>query len=166
MTPSQWAALGTAILVNTDPTVVELVRTQNDQVLADWYNGNSAIWVWRSTTQESDIFADPGFNWTLVDGLTQGKRDQWTWLFRRGYYNSPRANQRAAIVDVWSGTAPKLAVQAAVLGLSKRLASNVEAVFTTTTDAGAGANGAQATPLNLTFEGAITANDIAHALRP
>ncbi len=149
---------------NTD-NFAALVSAGNWEAVAAWYNQPSTQWVWKSFESIDDIYSIPGFNWTLIDGLTQGKRDEWNMLMSRGGFSPFRANQRAAIMDIWVGTAPKVTVQTAIMAECKRLANNAEALALTTTEADTGANGTQALPMNLTFESTLYGYIVDDAMR-
>lgn len=158
MTPEQLATLKAAILAETNPAFVTMRTANDEQGMADWYNDSSAVYVWRTAVPRKEAQGS-GFDWTQVDNLTVGQARIWfDALFDGGPMNAADAGQRAGVAEAWKGTAAKLAVKAYVLGVCKRLATRCEALFATGT-------GSQAEPSALGFEGAVSAQDIANALR-
>lgn len=110
--------------------------------------------VWKSLVQQDEITQN-GFTWTEVDGLSVGKARIWEWLFLNEdrAINPSRPNVRAGIIEVWTGTAAKLAVQAAVLAHCKRSATRAEKALAT----GAGTD---ASPATMGFEGQLSYQDV------
>lgn len=112
--------------------------------------------VWRTAVPLEEIMRN-GMDWTRVDNLSVGKARIWDWLSRLGTINASQPNIRAGIDATWVGTAADLAVRAAVYIHCKRDATRVERLFATGT-------GSTADPGTMTFEGAITADDVREAL--
>lgn len=156
LTDAQKLALKTDAL--SQPSIATCIANADDVCVANYYNTQSATIVWKSYQSEIEIYNDPGFDWTLVDGLTQGKRDEWNMLFKQGFFNPNNPNKRAAIADVWTGTAAKVNVQTAILNVCKRNANNLEALFST----GLGTN---LSPSTMTIEGTITPGEISNIIR-
>ncbi len=155
---TQKPALQAAALA--EPSIATYIAAGNDTAVAEWFNAESAYVVWKTNLQEQDIYNDAGFNFTLVDGLSTGRRDEWSnFIFKGGTCNPSKPNIRAGFADVWNGTAARNAVLAAVLALSKRNATNAEKALAT----GAGTTN---DPGLLTFEGFISSNDVSSILRP
>jgi hypothetical protein len=151
-------ALKTAILAESDSAFVTLRTANDEQGMADWYNGVSTVIVWRSSVSRKEATAD-GFDWTQVDNLTTGQARIWfDGLFADGPMNPSDAGQRAGVAEAWKGTAAKVAVATFVLGKCKRAANKVEALFATGT-------GTTGSPSLLGYEGTVTAQNIADALR-
>ena len=157
LTTEQKASLKAAALA--EPSISTCITGGNDVCVSEWFNTASSFIVWKTEVSTSEIYADTGFDFTLVDGLTAGKRDQWAnFLLKLGAFNPSKSNIRAGIADVWSGTAAKVAVQTAVLELSKRASTNAEKALATGT-------GTQVSPGLLTFEGSISVDDVSLILR-
>lgn len=136
-----------------DTTASACITTGDDGCLVNYLNSESAFVVWRTQLNEQEIIENDGFNPSLVDGLTAGKRDEWTnFIFKFGHCNPSRQRIRDAFADVWSGTAAKNAVNAAILELSKRNATVAESALATGT-------GSNAAPGMLTFEGSVSFQD-------
>lgn len=84
LTTSQIQALHN--FVNSDSTAQACVSTGNDGCLFEYLNSLSTFIVWRTRIQDAEIYAATGFDFTLVDGLSAGKRDEWKdFIFRSGY---------------------------------------------------------------------------------
>lgn len=153
MTPQQLTTLEAAILA--DPTVAEMFTDGNLQGLADHYNSAAApaFIVWKSAVTQDEIMQN-GFDWVRVDNLSVGKARIWEWLFanERRAINPSKANVRAGIDETWKGTAPDLAVRAAVYVHCKRPATRLEIVFAT----GAGT---EADPGTMAVEGPVQYTD-------
>lgn len=151
-TESELASLQSAALA--EPTIQSCITAGDDGCVANWFNAPSEFIVWKTSLIDTDVYADPGFDFTLVDGLTTGKRDEWTnFLFKNGFINPSKSNIRSGIADVWSGTAGKVAVQNAILALSKRPANNAEKALSTGT-------GTTVSPGVMTFEGTVRVDEI------
>lgn len=110
--------------------------------------------VWKSSVTQDEIMQN-GFDWLRVDNLSVGKARIWEWMFNNAEraINPSKANVRAGIEETWKGTAPDLAVRAAVYVHCKRLATRVEKVFATGT-------GSDAEPATLTHEGPVSYQDV------
>lgn len=116
-----------------------------------------AFVVWRSQVSQDEITQN-GFTWSEVDNLSVGKARIWEWLFLNEMrsMNPSRANVRAGIVECWSGTAGKLAVQAAVFIHCKRNATRAEKALATGT-------GTDAVPATMGYEGDLSYQDVQEA---
>jgi hypothetical protein len=116
-----------------------------------------AFIVWRSKVARDEITQN-GFTWTLVDALNVGSARIWDWMFdnETKSINPSKVNVRQGIADVWSGTAGKLAVQAAVLVHCKRSATVAEKLLATGT-------GTDVTPATMNFEGSLSYQDVSDA---
>lgn len=119
------------------------------------------FYVWKQSVEEAEILNN-GLNFTLVDGLTVGKRDEWSnFLFKFGSCNPSKANIRAGIIDVWSGTAGKEAVQLSVWGHCQKKASRGEKLFATGTGTAAIVGGTG--PATTTLTQPITYQEVEQA---
>lgn len=152
---AQLVALKDAILV--DPVLAAFPPgAASSYSIADALNSlaSPAFVVWRTKVTQDEITQN-GFTWTEVDNLSVGKARIWEWLFKNSEaaFNPSKANVRAGVVECWSGTAGKLAVQAAVFGHCKRSATRFEKIFATGT-------GSDASPANLVLEGEVSADDV------
>lgn len=155
---AQKQTLQTAALA--EPSIQSCLTDGNDICVANWFNEASSFTVWRTVLLKKTITESDAFAFALVDGLTVGKRDEWTnFIFDEGRCNPSRLNVREGFLDVWSGTAAKTAVYNAIIALSKRLATNAERIL-------ASGTGSDADPGVLSFEGNISLNDVSSILRP
>ena len=146
-------------VILAEPSIQTYLTNGQDGFVAAWLNSPSTFIVWRTELTEKEIIENDGFNFTLVDGLPAGKRDEWSnFLFRLGTCDPSKPNIRAAFIDVWSGTTAKNAVQSMIIELSKRFATQAEKVLAT----GAGTT---QTPGQLTFDGDISETDVVEILR-
>ena len=158
LTPAQLATLKADILA--DPVLAAYPMNSDGAFdIAKKYEEivSPAFIVWRSSVSQDEITQN-GFTWTEVDNLTVGKSRIWEWMFanQNRTFNPSKANVRAGIVECWSGTAGKNAVQAAVLAHCKRSANRAEKLFATGT-------GSDATPATMGFEGRLSYQDVESA---
>lgn len=159
---SQLPALKAAILTDADPAVIAALAIRNDNEIARLYNLPSTYYVWKDKLLLSDL-TNNGFAWVEVDNLTVGKARIWEWMFDNDErsINPSKPNVRAGIAECWSGTTARNAVQAAILGHCKRLATKAERVYAANGDG----TGALATPGYLgSLSGQIDVNDVSMAL--
>lgn len=156
LTTSQLTALKTAILA--DPTMSLAASENRWWDVAEVLNTKATpdFIVWLTAITKEDIYAN-GFTWTEVDSVTDLKWRVWNEIFWSGAMNPSKPNVRAAIAEVWRGTAGKLAVQAYVLGKCKRPALLGEKLLATGT-------GTLAEPATMTYEGVLGAQDCADAV--
>lgn len=150
MTPAQLLTLRTAVLADQELAAVG----RNDTELARLLNLPTAFICWRTLVSQDEIMQN-GFNWVRVDNLSVGKARIWEWLFDNSQQaiNPSKPNVRAGIAECWKGTAPDLAVQAAVLAHCKRAATRAESIL-------ASGTGTDATPGMFGYEGQVSINDI------
>ncbi len=158
LTPQQLAAIKTYIDA-TPELAAQPLNSDGAFAIAAALNlpASPEFVVWRTSVAQDEITQN-GFTWTLVDALSVGSARIWEWLFDNSIrtINPSKVNVRQGIADVWSGTAAKLAVQAAVLGHCKRPATVAEKVLAT----GAGTT---VTPATMSFEGAVSYQDVEQA---
>ena len=142
MTPAQLATLKTAI--NADAAFDELKLTPDGRyAIADAFNlvANPAWIVWRAQVTRREILQN-GFDWTRLDNLSVGKARVWNDIFVDGSLNPSKPNVRVGIDSIWVGTAPDLAVRAAVYVHCKVGATRAQKLFSTGT-------GTDATPATM-----------------
>lgn len=153
LTTSQLQALKAAILA--DPAFAGLPLTSGAAALiAEEFNrpASPSFIVWRTAVPLDEIMRN-GMDWTRVDNLSVGKARIWDWLSRLGTINASQPNVRSGINATWVGTAADLAVRAAVYSHCKREATRCEQLLATGT-------GSDASPATMTFEGALTSEDV------
>lgn len=158
LTTAQLQTLRTAILAEVDPAFVTLRNEGGTGQMAEWFNQPSTVVVWRTSVPKDEITMN-GFDWTRLDNLSVGAARVWDGLFdNQGRTTNPsKPNVRAGIEAVWKGTAPDLAVRAAVYVHCKRFATRGEKLFIT----GAGTDAA---PANMGFEGQVSDYDVVRAV--
>lgn len=113
---------------------------------------NPAFIVWKTAVSVDEIMRN-GMDWARVDNLTVGKARIWDCLGRLGTFDASKINVRAGIDAAWVGTAADLAVRAAIYTHCKRSATVIEKLFATGT-------GSDASPATMSFEGAISYQDV------
>ena len=158
LTNAQLITLKAAILA--DPVMNAYPNDPNGALALAQYLNDVAVppyIVWRSSVSLTDITSN-GFTWTLVDSLSVGTARIWEWMFgnESSSINPSKANIRQGIIDVWSGTAGKLAVQASVFGHCKRDVRRGEKIFAT-------GLGTDASPSTLGYEGTLSYVDVQDA---
>jgi hypothetical protein len=156
MTPAQLQTLKAAILA--DPEMASQPMTSGGaQVIRSLFNlpASPAFVVWRTAVTRAEILQN-GFDWTRLDNLSVGKARVWSDIFVDGTINPSKANVRTGIDSVWVGTAPDLAVRAAVYVHCKRAATRAEKLL-------AAGTGSDAVPATMTFEGELSADDVQQA---
>lgn len=151
LTPAQIAILRPIVLA--EPSLADAIQSGYDAVIAAWCNSpaSPSFVVWKTSVSIDEIMRN-GMDWARVDNLSVGKARIWDWLGRLGSFDASKANVRAGIDAAWVGTAPDLAVRAAVYVHCKRSASNAEKAL-------ASGTGSDASPATLTFEGDVSVND-------
>ncbi len=156
MTPQQLSTLKAAILAN--PELASLPMTSGGAlIIAEAFNAvtNPAFIVWKTSVSIDEIMRN-GMDWARVDNLSVGKARIWDWLGRLGSFDASKPNVRAGIDATWVGTSADLAVRASIYVHCKRTATEAEKLFATGTGSGA-------SPAVLTFEGVLSADDVAQA---
>jgi hypothetical protein len=153
MTPAQLATFKAAILAQS--AVSAYVAAGNDTMTAAWYNQPSSFIVWRTNVTVAEITAG-AIVWIDVAALTVGNARVWEWMRTLPIIDASQANIRTGFSAAFGAGS---ATVTAALPIIKRAATNAEAVFATGT-------GTTATPGLLVFEGQVTENMIAQALRP
>lgn len=130
------------------------LNTDHCFVIADYYNADSnpAVIVWKTSVTRQEILQN-GFDWTRLDNLSVGKARVWNDIFVDDVINPAKPNVRVGIDSVWVGTAPDLAVRAAVYIHCKKTASRIQAML-------ASGTGTDATPATMTFDGTINFQDV------
>lgn len=153
-------ALKADILASADPLVIAAnAAPRNETELARLYNlvAVPQFVVWRSRVTRREILQN-GFDWTRLDNLSVGKARVWSDIFVDGVIDPSKPNVRTGIESVWIGTAPDLAVRAAVYVHCKRDATRCERLLCTGT-------GSTAVPGLLgAWEGRITPQQVADAM--
>lgn len=162
MTPEQHATLRAHIEANTDQIVIDALAIDDIMTISIWYSQLSepAFIVWRSQVGTREI--DNAIEFSGVGGFiarSAGERDAFMMITSRGVVDPSRPNIRAAFSNIFSGSgagAPE--TRAALLAVSKRTATNIEAILSTGT-------GSDASPATLVYEGPLQYQDALAAMR-
>ena len=162
MTPAQLQTLKAAVLA--DQALAQYITDYRDDLIRDYYNETASpdFYLWRLVVTQDEIMQN-GFDWVRVDNLSVGKARIWEWLFTNSQraINPSKANVRAGIDETWKGTAPDLAVRAAVYTHCKRLATRAEKLLANTSGGG---NGAVGTPAKVSEDIVLSTSDISAML--
>lgn len=155
MTPAQLATLKAAIVAASEFDGIPN-NTDGALIIAEALNQTAApsFTVWKSSVSENEILQN-GFDWTRLDNLSVGLARIWDKIFSGPgrTLNPGKSNVRAGIEAVWVGSAPDLAVRAAVYVHCKRLALRIEKILATGT-------GSDASPAVLGYEGQVSFDDV------
>ena len=149
MDEAQRTLLAADIRANTDPDVVAALAIRNDTEMANLYNLDSTLEVWREAVQPEEY--REAMDWTEVDNLPAGKARIWEWITENMMrsYDATKANIRAGLNEAWGGT-----TEANLIAISKEFCSVAEEIYADTT----------ASPATRVFVGNITATDVGLAL--
>lgn len=161
LTNKQRIALKAAIIA--DPALTVWVQANNEQAIADYYNVTGTVYVWRTNVTRSEIYHRTSevattWNWTTYKNQTVAEQNAWVQIFMGDEANFALPNLRSGVDAIFSGAGAAAAQRAHIAAIAKRFASRVEALFAT----GLGTN---ASPSVMTFEGSLTAQDIADTMR-
>ena len=147
LTPAQLTTLRNDILA--DPVLAaQPLNSDGADAIAQAYKllATPTFVVWL-TSVPVDVIINNGFVWTAVDSLTVGKARIWDWMRASGSINPSKANVRQGLQDAFGTSQPNIAQHL------KREANRVERLFATGT-------GTTAVPGLMTFEGALTYQDV------
>lgn len=160
LTTAQLQTLKTDIAANTNQIngVAINAMPMNDDAhfaIAAWYNGTASpnFTVWRTNVPVSDC--KKATTWTEFIGRSQGERDAWQFMLSNGILNAADSNVRQGILDIFSGPSGAT-TRAALTAIAKRLATFAEKLFATGT-------GSDGSPATMSFEGAISFQDVSQA---
>jgi hypothetical protein len=155
LTTEQLQTLKTAIAAETDPTFVA-ARTANDETgMKNWYNEPSTYVAWKTRVELTDVAAN--VDGVELVGLTTAKLAAYQALLLAGTVNPSKDRLRAGFDQVFSAAGGNT-TRPLLLELWKRIVTRGEKVF-------ASGTGSDATPGQLTREGALSEQDISDALR-
>ena len=141
--------------IEADPVLsLKALNSDGSYDIATAYNKiiTPEFYAWRTDVQVDEIMRN-GIDWTQVDNLSVGKARIWDWMAKLGTLNAAKVNIRAGIDAVWVGTAPMLAVRAAIYLHCNRATTRLEKLFATGT-------GTQVSPATMVVEGTISYQDV------
>lgn len=155
LTPAQLQTLKTAILAETDPSVVQwrAPATRDDRSLADWYNAASTTAAWGTAVAVESV--DDAVDYSTYDTLSAGKRDSWA-LFIARPRDFARNKTRKWTEDVFGASS---ANAVAVLQAAIVKARRIEVVFGGNTKTSSGLSA-----LDRSYVGTVGLEDISKAL--
>jgi hypothetical protein len=159
LTITQLQALKAAIAAETNPTFVALRNANNEDGMAAWLNGPSAVYCWRTNVSRSEIYHTTSgeattWNWTTYKQQSVTEQGAWVQMFMGDLADFSQANLRAGVAAIFgAGNAQTTHV----LAIGKRLATLGEKVFATGT-------GTVQTPAIFGPQGALTPQNISDAL--
>lgn len=145
----------------------EALATGNDNVIAAAYSAlaSPTFWVYRTSLSRTEVQNQLSpdstlWNWTAYINRSQGERDAWRELFSGPgqTMDASRPNIQPAIDNIFSGTGIAAQQRAHVTAWLRRPATRIEKLLATGT-------GSTASPAALTYEGGLSAADVALALR-
>lgn len=167
MTPEQLTTLGNHIRANQDQVIVDALANGNLGDIRDWYNAESASYVWRtsvSVDEANEVIDWPEFcevpevGAADIAGLKTTMRQNTLFarqsvalaqLFRNGSFNAGKSNVRSSLADIFGPNSTLALVE-----IAKRSGRRVEILFGTVAGAA----------YEMTFEGAISTSDVDLAL--
>jgi hypothetical protein len=174
-----WAELPTAlcptlltdIAVTHQAEFAPLVAAGNDQGIADAYNlvASPPYWVWKTALNRRTIYEQTsvdGTTWSYATYIAQsaGEKDGWAQMFIEGPANFALANVRAGVDTIFATGPGAVAQKTHIYAMARRPALRGEQLFHRT---GAGfGDGTPTTPATMSYEGTLSAQDVACALRP
>lgn len=147
---------GNTVAINSLDTLAER-NTDSADAVAQWYNGTASpsFTVWKKLATLNQI--GDAINATELAGLTSLNisRLEAIATYSPAGVNPSLADRRQAFDDIFSG-AGGTNTRASLLALWKRLANRAEKLFATGT-------GSDASPATLSFEGALTFQNVLDA---
>lgn len=151
LTSTQLTTLKTAIQNNATANAY-LLAGDTVSLLA-WCNAAASPVqaAWRIAVPPNDL--DDAADYTTFDGLTQGKRDEWSIFLRYAPRDMSRNAKRKVVTDVW-GNATAGSVAEAVLQASTENATNAQVALGGTT-----ATTGTVTALRRSFSGLVDQTD-------
>lgn len=181
LTSAQLQALKSAIFAESDASIVQAraQATRDDRVIADFYNAATSpvYWVWRTSVARADIYNSTGpsgsvWDWTTYKNQSATEQNAWVQMFMGDVANFSLVNLRAGIGKIFTGSAGANAQRDHCLAVGRRAATRIERLFTVavvnppanTGNNAADARGSATNPDLLTFEGAVSLDDVSSAM--
>jgi len=161
LTPAQLQTLKSAIAAETDSSFAALRAANDESGMANWYNGNSSTYCWRTSVSRAEIYNSTSgegtnWSWTFYKNQSAVEQNAWVQMFMGDQADFSQANLRAGIAVIFTSASAANATHALAVG--KRLATRGEKVF-------ASGTGTLATPATFGWQGSLTAQNISDALR-
>jgi hypothetical protein len=162
LTPAQLQVLAADIAA--DPVFSTLPLTSDASFfIAQEYEkiAAPAYFVWRTDVQRAQIYhltsaEGTTWNWTTYKNQGAPEQNAWTQMFMGDLANFALPNLRAGVAAIFTGSAQANAQRDHCLAIGKRRANRAEKLF-------AGGAGTVITPSTMTFEGALTYQEVDQA---
>jgi len=163
LSDAQLAVFKTALLAETDPELVGHRTNGQTTMIAEWYSRTTAAyWVWRTDVSRADIYNNTSpdastWNWTTYKNQGATEQNAWTQMFMGDRADFSKANLRAGVAAIFTGSAQATAQRDHVLSMGRRLARKIEQLLATGT-------GTSLAPATMGYEGALSEIDVTRAL--
>lgn len=196
---SQLATLKTNILANTSTIPagmanagafvgVQIKDIPNDSdgnlAVATWYNlvASPGYWVWQSAVNRTTIYHSTTdlpsvFDWQTFKNQSVTEQNAWVQMFMGDAAPFHKIALRNGVFNIFSGSANQNAQRAHIFAAARRLAKNIEKLFSAAPGTEGGispvanngntlghALGGTTNPAILSYEGSVTAQDVNSAL--
>ena len=165
MTPQQLATLKTFALA--DPTAAGYLAAGSDNLLAQWFNTETAFIVYRTNVSRIEIQDSAGtggaggaaseWDWTIYKNQSPSEQGAWRDMFMGDGANFAKIKLREGVAKIFAGSAAANAMRDHILSFGKRPARRVEQALATGT-------GTSGSPATMAYEGTID-SDVAAAIR-
>lgn len=152
--------------------------------VSTWYNlaANPPYWVWQTSVSRSSIYHTTSdipsvFDWQIFKAQSVTEQNAWIQMFMGDSAPFHKLSLRDGVLSIFSGSAAQNAQRAHIFATARRLARNIEKLFSAAPVAEAtlspivnngnnlaSAVGSTANPAVMSYEGLITSNDINTAL--
>lgn len=163
LTPAQLATLKADILADPAFTALRSSPDGRDAIRAAYGQFPAAdYWVWRSNVSRAEIYNNVSpdsttWNWTTYKNQPATEQNAWTQMFMGDQADFSKANLRAGVAAIFTGSAQATAQRDHVLAMGRRKATRAEKLF-------ASGAGSTVAPATMTFEGALSFADVDSAL--
>lgn len=134
------------------------------EVIVDTLNATASptFWVYRTNVTRADIYHSNGpegssWNWTTYKAQTVPEQNAWVQMFMGDQADFSRANFRAGVDAIFSGSGAPAAQRAHIHSVGRRPANGIEKLLKTT---GTGTTG---DPAVMGFEGEVTLDNVLDA---
>lgn len=159
LTPQQLAALKADILA--DPALNAQPNNGDGNLeVAKAYLAIASpdFWVWRTAVSRADIYHEvspdgTSWNWTTFKNQGVTEQNAWVQMFMGDRANFAKANLRAGVASIFTGSAQANAQRDHCLAVGRRKANRAEKLF-------ASGAGSAASPATMAVEGALSPADI------
>lgn len=162
LSTAQLALIKADIAANNDLNILPNSSDGND-ALAKLYNLPAVpdFWVWRTDVSRAEIYnlTSPDtttWNWSTYKAQAATEQNAWTQMFMGDRADFSKANLRAGVAAIFTGSAPANAQQAHILAMGRRKATRLEKVLATGT-------GSSTVPAVMGAEGSIRGDEVSQA---